>query len=463
MTKPTGVLGEIVVAKRNGLETRFEGVALDALRQRAEPTRRSLAEVVAGQGARFILEIKKASPSQGAIRSGADVGAIARGYAAVADALSVLTDSAYFGGSLDDLRTARRAFGGPILAKDFFIDLRQVAEARLAGADAILVMLSVLDDQQARAMIAEARRFGMDALVEVHDEAEMRRATALGVGLIGINNRDLRDLSIDLSTTQRLAPLAADRLLVSESGVRSRGDVERLSGHVDGFLIGSSLMRADDPAQAARELVFGRVKLCGLNRPDDLAAGGAATFAGFVFVPGSPRHLTAEQAAPLAGEARKSGILPVGVFRDAPLGIVGDVATLMNLHAVQLHGREDSEYLQALRRELPGACEIWKGVSVGRDPLSARSGDRIVFDNGDGGTGRGFDWQAIRGHRLLGRSLIAGGIGAHNAQAAFALGVYAIDVGSAVDAMPGRKSAARIGNLFETLRPPSREGLRQCA
>ena len=170
MTEPTGVLGEIVAAKRTALQTRFDGVALDALRQRAEPTRRSLSEVVARQGARFILEIKKASPSQGAIRSGADVAAIARGYAAVADALSVLTDSAYFGGSLDDLRTARRAFGGPIVAKDFFIDLRQVAEARLAGADAILVMLSVLDDQQAQAIIAEARRFGMDALVEVHDE-----------------------------------------------------------------------------------------------------------------------------------------------------------------------------------------------------------------------------------------------------------------------------------------------------
>jgi indole-3-glycerol phosphate synthase/phosphoribosylanthranilate isomerase len=135
----------------------------------------------------------------------------------------------------------------------------------------------------------------------------------------------------------------------------------------------------------------------------------------------------------------------------------------MNLHAVQLHGAEDFEYVQALRRELPRACEIWKAVSVGRHPLSARSGDRIVFDNGDGGTGRSFDWQAIRGHQLLGRSLIAGGIGSHNAEAAFALGAYAVDVGSAVDAMPGLKSSARIRALFERLRPPSREGLRQCA
>jgi indole-3-glycerol phosphate synthase/phosphoribosylanthranilate isomerase len=463
MIEPAGILGEIVATKRTELHRRFDGVALDALRQAAGPTKHGLAEAVAQPGARFILEIKRASPSQGALRSGADVAAIARGYAPVADALSVLADTAYFGGSLDDLRAARRAFGGPILAKDFFIDLRQVAEARLAGADAILVMLSVLDDEAARAMIAEARRLGMDALVEVHDEAEMRRATALGAPLIGINNRDLRDLSVDLATTERLAPLASDRLLVSESGVGSRDDVERLSSHVDAFLIGSSLMRAEDPAEAARALVFGRVKLCGLNRLADFPAAGAATFVGFMFVPDSPRHLTREEAAPLVGEARTCGMLPVGVFRDAPPDAVHDTAMSLDLHAVQLHGSEDASYVEALRRQLPQTCEIWTAVSVGRAAPAARGGDRLLFDNGFGGTGRSFDWQAIRDHRLLATSLVAGGIGPHNARAASALGAYAIDVGSAVDSVPGTKSAEQIRALFAALRPSAREGLRQCA
>src|SRR6185437_2799027 len=214
------------------------------LRARAKPTLRSLMEVIAQPGARYILEIKKASPSEGAIRPGADPAALARGYAGVADALSVLCDTAHFGGSLDDLAAARRQFDGPILAKDFFIDVRQVAEARIAGADAVLVMLSLLDDSSARSMMAEARRFGMDALVEVHDEQEMRRALALGAPLIGINNRDLRDLTIDLATTERLATLAPDRVLVSESGISSSADVDRLGPLVDGFLIGSSLMRS---------------------------------------------------------------------------------------------------------------------------------------------------------------------------------------------------------------------------
>ena len=463
MANPGGVLGDIAAAKRIELRRRFDGVSLDSLRAVAAQTRRSLAEAIAQPNARFILEIKKASPSAGAIRQDADVAAIARNYAGVADALSVLTDGNRFGGSLDDIRAARAHFDGPILAKDFFLDPRQVVEARIAGADAVLVMLSLLDDHGARTMIDEARRLGMDCLVEVHDEPEMRRALALGAPLIGINNRDLRDLSIDLSTTERLARLAPDRLLVSESGICGRGDVDRLATQVDGFLIGSSLMRARNPAQAARALVFGRVKLCGLKRPEDVTAGAPAAFAGFVFVPGSPRHVTAEQAAPLAGDARRRGILPVGVFRDAPLTVAADVATLLNLHAVQLHGREDRNYVHALRRQLPGHCELWTAVSVAPGSLHRRGGHRLLFDNGGGGTGRNFDWQLVRDHPRLDQALVAGGIGPANARQAAALGAFAIDVGSALDAAPGVKSPSKIRNLFEALRPRSWTEHRACA
>jgi len=463
VAEPVGVLGKIASAKREELKERFAGVDIDALRSLARPTERSLASVLAKAGARFILEIKRASPSAGMIRRTADPAARARGYAGVADALSVLCDRPYFGGSLDDLAAARAHFDGPILAKDFFIDVRQVAEARIAGADAILVMLSLLDDAAARAMIAEARRFGMDALVEVHDEAEMGRALALGAPLIGINNRDLRDLSVDLSTTERLARVAPDRILVSESGIATRADVERLAGAVDGFLVGSSLMSAAEPAQAARELTLGRVKLCGLKSGADIRAARPAAFAGFVFVPGSPRHVTAHEAAPLAGTARQSGMLPVGIFRDAPLRTLVDLATVMNLHAVQLHGHETQEYVRGLRRELPESCEIWTAVSVGREPLTGRGGDRMVFDNADGGSGRSFDWMLVDNHPELPSAILAGGVGPHNARAAMALGVYAIDVGSAVDERPGRKSPDKIAALFDALRPSSRQRLRECA
>jgi indole-3-glycerol phosphate synthase / phosphoribosylanthranilate isomerase len=463
VAEPVGVLGRIAAAKRRELARRFDGVSLDALRAEATPTQRSLAEEIAQPGARFILEIKKASPSAGAIRPGADPAAVARGYAGVADALSVLCDREFFGGSLDELTAARAEFDGPILAKDFFLDPRQVAEARIAGADAILVMLSLVDDGAARVMIAEARRFGMDALVEVHDEAEMSRALALGAPLIGINNRDLRDLSIDLATTERLARYAPDRILISESGIATRADVERLSRIVDGFLVGSSLMQAADPAQAARALMFGRTKLCGLNCGADIGAARPAAFAGFVFVTVSPRHVTIDEAAPLAGVARSQGTLPVGVFRDSPIDEVADIAATLNLHAVQLHGREDEGYVTSLRYQLPEACEIWTAASVGQEPLKSRGGDRLLFDNGDGGSGRAFDWSLLSGHPDLSKAIVAGGIGSHNARTAQKLGAYAIDVGSAVDASPGVKSAEKIAAVFDSLRPVSRERVLECA
>jgi indole-3-glycerol phosphate synthase/phosphoribosylanthranilate isomerase len=457
------MLAAIAEAKRKELAARFDGVSLDSLRSRARPTARSLADALAKPRSRFILEIKKGSPSAGAIRPSADVAALARGYAGVADALSVLVDSHFFAGSLDDLSEARRNFGGPILAKDFFLDPRQVPEARIAGADAVLVMLSLVDDVLARQLIAEATRLGMDPLVEVHDEAEMRRANALGAQIIGINNRDLRDFSIDLRTTERLAELARSRAVVAESGIASRADVERLSPHVDAFLVGSSLMRADNPPMAARELLFGKVKLCGMRRPEDVACAAPATFAGLVFVPGTPRHVTAEQAAPLAGQARRSGMLPVGVFRDAPLRTVSDIAHLLNLHAVQLHGEEDGAYVRKLRRELDGYCEVWTAVAVGDGKTAFRDGDRTLFDSGPGGTGQSFDWDLIRGHARLPKAVLAGGICPANARSAASVGAYAIDVGSATDELPGIKSPARIEVLFDSLRHQSRQEYRLCA
>jgi indole-3-glycerol phosphate synthase/phosphoribosylanthranilate isomerase len=458
-----GILGQIAAAKRAEIDTRLNGVSLDNLRARAAPTRRGLAAALAEPGARFILEIKRASPSAGPIRAAADPAALARGYAGVADALSVLCDHEFFGGSLDDLAAARREFDGPILAKDFFLDPRQVVEARIAGADAVLVMLSLLGDGDARAMIDEASRLGMEALVEVHDEAEMRRALALGAPLIGINNRDLRDLSVDLATTERLAPIAPGRILVAESGIEGRADVDRLAPRVDAFLIGTALMRAGDPAQAARELIFGRTKLCGLNCGDLMSAARPAAFAGFVFVPGSPRQVTGHEAAPLAGTARRSGMLPVGVFRNAPLNTVSDIANRLDLHAVQLHGHEDREYVVALRRQLPSGCEIWTALSVGRDPLEGRGGDRLLFDNGSGGTGRSFDWGLVANHPELPRAILAGGIGPANVSAAQHLGAYAVDFCSATETAPGVKSADKIRALFDALRPQSRRRLSACA
>ena len=185
--------------------------------------------------------------------------------------------------------------------------------------------------------------------------------------------------------------------------------------------------------------------------------------AGFYCGGGSPRHVTADDAAPLAGTARRFGVRPVGVFRDAPLKAVADIAESLDLHAIQLHGREDAEYVAALRDRFPQSREIWTAVSVGREPIAGRGADRLLFDNGAGGSGNMFDWMQIAGHPELHRAIVAGGISADSARAAQRLGAYAIDVGSSLDDAPGRKSSEKIAALFEALRPASRQLLRACA
>jgi indole-3-glycerol phosphate synthase/phosphoribosylanthranilate isomerase len=456
-----GVLGEIVARKRVDVAARLHGVSIENLRARAEPTKRSLKAALAAPGARFIMEVKRASPSKGVLREAVDPAAIARAYRGSADAISVLVDTPYFGGSLDDLATVRREFKGPILAKDFVIDVRQVPEARLHGADAVLVMLSVLDDPDAAEVMAEARRLGMDALVETHDEAEVARAVALGAEIIGINNRDLKTLTIDLAVTERLAGLVpADRLVVAESGIEGRADVERLARHADAFLVGSSLMRAADPALAARALAYGRVKVCGLTDPEDakMAAGQGASFAGLIMVPGTPRAVSRAQAEEIAAAA---GIPAVGVFRNEKPAVIADTARALGLAAVQLHGEEDAAYIRALKPLLPEDTEIWGVAAVGRDLPEPRLGaDRTLFDTKaggrSGGTGTAFDWSRIEGRGDLGTGILAGGLNPDNAAEAAKLGAYALDVSSGVEAAPGRKDEHKMQAFFNALRMPVR-------
>lgn len=257
------VLARIAAYKRVDVEARKAARSQDAVEaaaRAASPPRGFRRALEAGGGGRLALiaEIKKASPSKGLIRADFDPPALARAYeAGGAACLSVLTDEPSFQGDDAYLVAARAEVALPCIRKDFLVDPWQVAESRALGADAILVIMAMIDDGPARDLMAEAARLGMDALVEVHDEAERDRALALGAGLLGVNNRDLRSFEVDLATTERLASgLPADVLLVTESGIFTPADVARMAASgARAMLVGESLMRQADVTAATRTLL----------------------------------------------------------------------------------------------------------------------------------------------------------------------------------------------------------------
>ncbi|HUE97424.1 MAG TPA: indole-3-glycerol phosphate synthase TrpC, partial [Longimicrobiaceae bacterium] len=233
------------------------GTALRSEAAAAASPRRFAAALREPAEVRLLAEVKRKSPSAGPIRPGAEPEEVARAYeAGGAAALSVLTDETFFDGSLAALRGVRAAVGLPVLRKDFVIDAVQVWEARAAGADAILLIVRILDDSQLSDLHTLARELGMDVLVEVHDERELQRAGAMGATLIGINTRDLRTFHTDLHVATDLAPTIDPKItLVAESGIRTPEDVQRLGATgVDAILVGESLMRQRDIRAAAAAL-----------------------------------------------------------------------------------------------------------------------------------------------------------------------------------------------------------------
>ncbi|HEY5105630.1 MAG TPA: indole-3-glycerol phosphate synthase TrpC [Caulobacteraceae bacterium] len=258
------ILASIAAYKRDEVAARRANATsaqIEDLARNASPPRgfRACLERAPTPGRPALIgEIKKASPSRGLIRNDFDPAALARAYeAGGAACLSVLTDGPSFQGADADLAAARQASTLPCLRKDFLLDPWQVIESRAIGADAILVILAMVDDSLARTLLADARRFGMDALVEVHDQHELGRAAALGADLLGINNRDLRSFATDLAVTERLAPLApANACLVTESGVSTSADAARMAAAgAAAMLVGEGLMRHGDVEAATRLLL----------------------------------------------------------------------------------------------------------------------------------------------------------------------------------------------------------------
>jgi len=260
MIRTASILDEIVAHTRNRLPEAKEREPQEALEQRIEetPPARDFAGALRTGRIAVIAEVKRASPSAGLLKKRLNPVRLASTYASAgASAISVLTEPKYFRGALGDLLSVRVAnIAVPLLRKDFVVDPYQVYQARAYGADALLLIVAVLADTKLADLLGHTRRLGMEALVEVHDEMEADRAVRAGAKVIGINNRDLRDFSVDLTTTQRLrALIPKDRVVVSESGIKGPADIARLwQWGVDAVLVGESLVIAQSPADKLREL-----------------------------------------------------------------------------------------------------------------------------------------------------------------------------------------------------------------
>src|SRR5260221_3085400 len=377
-------LERIVALTRLDLAERMARVPLADVRDQAlvaappRATARAL-RPARGAPARLIAEVKRASPSKGVLREAFDPVAQARAYVAGgAAAISVLTEPHFFLGSLEHMQAVRDAVEVPIIRKDFVLDPYQVYEARAAGADAVLLLCSLLDDAALAALLDLTHRLGMAALVEAHDEAEVRRAVSSGAPIIGVNCRDLRTFRVDADVVPHLAPLVpTERILVAENGIAQAMDAARARAWgAEAILVGEALMRAVDPAASAdafahaggggmAALFAGRphplVKLCGLREPEHarVAVEAGADAFGLIFAPGR-RQVSPEQGAALVRAAREVTTpaqqddaavpLAVGVFVAEAIGDIAHIAGQVGLDVVQLSGDESPAACAAVAR-----------------------------------------------------------------------------------------------------------------
>jgi indole-3-glycerol phosphate synthase/phosphoribosylanthranilate isomerase len=338
--------------------------------------------------------------------------------------------------------------------------------ARLLGAEAVLLMLSVLDDESYGALRARARTLGMDVLTEVHTEQELSRALSLDADIIGVNNRDLTTLKVDTNQVLRLAPhVPKDRLVVAESGYHTRAQLREAAPYVHAFLVGSALMAQDHLENAVRDLMVGRVKVCGLTRKQDaqMARDLGATYGGLIAVPDSPRFVDPEQAKSL----QIPGLDWVVVARNASFEQLSPYWAHGAVTAIQFHDDQTQDELIHWRRRLPKDIAIWKALPVDVQSTTLPNdvlqwlnpespADVLVLDSqsGDhfGGTGQTFNWQLLQGLPSGKQVMLAGGLTPLNIGEAPVHPRLGYDVSSGVEQAAGVKSPIAMRRFFDRLK-----------
>ena len=456
MALPTVLEG--IVAKRRthlaAIRERLAHVDLATL-PRSE---RSFYDALNGTN-RFIMECKSASPSLGLIREHYEPGAIARVYSRYASAISVLCEPDRFGGDYDHLQTVALSTHLPVLCKDFIVDPIQVYAARYFGADAILLMMSIVDDDTYAELKQIADSLGLDVLTEAITEEEVARATAFGIDVIGINNRNLHDLSIDLTRSERLSHhVPSGKVIVSESGIRDNQTVRLLGSHANAFLVGSQLTGTPDIDRAARELVYGQNKVCGLTTwsAAQAARAAGAVYGGFIFEEASPRNVSRETALDIIAHEPDLNYVAVSRRTTSWEELALDGISALQIHAPYQGSTEAELELISSVRAVAGEREVWRAIDMTAPHAPtlasalADAADMLILDSGAGGTGTSFDWTTVP-DGVKKKALLAGGLNPDNLPDALRVGTVGLDINSGVE-VNGRKDTALIAKAFDTIR-----------
>ncbi len=473
------VLATILNAKVDYLAQKKLEQPLESFKDSLTASQRDFYGALTQKHTVFILECKKASPSKGLIRPDFNPASIAGIYKNYASAISVLADEPFFQGKYEYIAEVSQAVDIPVLCKDFIYDPYQVYLARKNGADAILLMLSVLTDEAYTELRSIAHSLGMGVLTEASQEEEIRRAIALDARIIGINNRNLRTLTVDLNQVRRLSQLVPeDRVIISESGIYTHAEVLNLRHYANGFLVGSSLTAENDIDRACRRLIYGENKVCGITTVENALSCYKAGFVynGLIFAEKSPRYISPERAKELIHKTRTEGGRQdfVGVFVNKPAMEVALLAKELELSVIQLHGSEDEAYIEELSEALTLLCgehdkkDIWKAVPVSGDEIPMENIrklvsnpliSRVLLDSGNnagfGGTGTSFDWQKLTGTDagLAGKLIVAGGLTDENARKARDLCETAgLDFNSGLETAPGIKDPNKILSAMNELK-----------
>lgn len=430
----------------------------------------------------FILECKQASPSQGMINSNFDLQSIINTYANFADAISVLCEENYFNGSVQNLLQVKHIlnqkniFDIPLLCKDFIIDEYQIYMAKLYGANAILLMLNVLDNDEYIYLSNVAKSLNLDVLTEISDEQEASFAIQCKAENIGINNRDFSTLKTDLKRTNLLVDFIIKNIkknnvsnenyqpnLISESGFNYHSEISEYSNFVDGFLIGTSLMKQHNNLDiACQKLLLGEIKICGITNSED--ANFLDNFntynkhifmlyAGLIFVETSKRFVSIEAAKNIVQQTKN--LQYVAVFQneqniDKIISLLQQL-NIQNIKIIQLHGNENIEYIQNLKAKLlntfgehiANEIQVWKAISASNvksknnlenlvENYLLNGISKIILDNQNGGSGQTFDWTLIP-EKYKQNIMLSGGINLNNLQEALNIGCSGIDISSGVE------------------------------